>query len=169
MNSPASTQPATTAVSVVGSGSVGDAALLLTTRSGERAYTAVVSAPVDSVFQALAVVYPELGIAVETIDQQARMLGNVRFERTARLGRMPLSSVVRCGTTGLGTATADSYRVTLGVLSTVRSRNGETLVETTVDGFAKQNGLNTAIACTSTGALERAIARAVQLRTAGVR
>ncbi|MBD0320323.1 MAG: hypothetical protein ICV87_08315 [Gemmatimonadetes bacterium] len=113
--------------------------------------------------------YPTLGIEVAQVDRERRTLGNVSFERTYRLGRMPLSQVVRCGTTGLGTSNADRYRVALTVVSTVVARGNSSVVETRVAGSASPSGFSSAVHCTSAGGLERAIARAVQLRAAGVK
>jgi hypothetical protein len=163
-------QPATTAVTVSGAGTLGtESGVLLTTRSGVVPHTSQVQAPPDSAFAMLAAVYPALGIEVAQVDRKTRSLGNVSFRRTNRLGRMPLSEIVRCGTTGLGTSTAETYRVALSVVSTVHTRQGATILESRVDGAATPNGLSSSVQCTSTGALERAIARAVQLKAAGVK
>lgn len=167
---PAGPQPATTSVSVSGAGTLGtEAGVLLTTRSGVVPHTSQVAARADTVFGMLAAVYPELGIEVAHVDRKARSLGNVSFRRTSRLGRLPLAEVVRCGTTGLGTSTSETYRVSLSVVSTVSGSGESSVLETRVDGAASPNGFSSYVQCTSTGLLERTIARAVQLRAAGLR
>jgi hypothetical protein len=121
--------------------------------------TATSSASRDSVIQALQATYSNLGIEVTLLDPQTGDIGNPKFSRVARLGDVPLSRYVSCGTTATGYA-ADSYRVTMSLVSrvTANASPGGSSVRTQLDAYAQDLGTgNGRVSCSTTGALETRI------------
>ncbi len=117
----------------------------------------------DNVFRVLPEAYRAVGIELVTSDPPNRTGGNTQIRVRRNLGRAPLSSYLDCGTSGLSGPAADAYPVRLSVVSTVIPSGSTSQLRTVVRGAyatAEQSGTTP---CNTTGALEAAIARAVQL------
>jgi hypothetical protein len=125
-----------------------------------------VAATAEAVFAVLPEVLAEKGIEIGHSDPASRTVGNQRIRVSRRLGQTRLSQYLRCGETALGTPAADVNAVSLSVLSTVRPVGGGSQLQTTVQAFATAPGRPDSTPCTTTGALEQAIAQAVALRVA---
>lgn len=132
-----------------------------------RAVTHQVLQPVDSVWAALPAAYDEIGIPVKTMDTDARLIGNRNLRVRGRLAGMRLSRIVDCGSGQMGSANADTYTVTLEVVTTLQPQPVGALVETWVAGFATPEGVSAqAVRCTSTGRLEERLLEALGGRLA---
>ena len=127
-----------------------------------------VGAAPDRVWEMLPAVYQGLGITVGTTIPDAKTIGNLRLELNRTLGGQPLSTYVNCGEGATGTPLADSYRVTLSVLTTLTpGQNGGTRVETRVAASAANRAVSGAtVNCGTTGRLEGLIADRVKNQTA---
>lgn len=147
-------------------GSVGTGSVSVTTHADAGPSVAELTVSADAAFQALPQVYQDLGIPMGTQDPAQRLFGNRKVQVSRRLGRQPLSRVVNCGNTAFGAPVADSYRVQLSIVSTVRPEGSGSRLETRVEASAAQPGVSGApVACASTGWLEERIATGVRVRT----
>jgi hypothetical protein len=115
----------------------------------------VVKATPDKVWPALLKAYAALGVTIEILDRPTGRVGNARFQKMHRFAGQPLSKFLNCGNTFSGPA-ADSYRMTLGVLSTMRTVSDGTEIETqfSAEGQNIEGASHDPVSCASTGALE---------------
>jgi len=115
--------------------------------------------PVDSVWSVLQDVYEELGIETNIVDERGYQVGNSRFV-TRRIGGDRLSRYLSCGSSVGYSNIADSYRVTLSVISRVRlGADRQTMLQTEVTGSAMPRQVSgNSVICTTTGRLEQRIA-----------
>lgn len=134
---------------------------VLRTTDHTEGITSTLTAAPEDVWAALQRTYDELGIPVKTLDRQAGVLGNRDISVVRRLAGESLSAYLNCGTDPQLGPLANSYRIELSVLSSVRaSRDGGTELETQVVGQGRKIGQSTAsVHCSSTGRLEARIAR----------
>jgi hypothetical protein len=118
----------------------------------------------DKVFAVLADAYQQFGIPLATSDPPNRTAGNTQLRVRRTLGGKSLSDYLDCGIAGLSGPAADTYPVRLSVVSTVIPAGTASQLRTVVRAAyitAEQSGTTP---CNSTGALETAIARAVQMQ-----
>lgn len=106
--------------------------------------------------RALERAYTALGVEVTLVDPVKGHIGNPRFAVQQRLMGEAMSRYVTCGQTMTGSR-ADGDRITLALVSAVRSVPGGSAVETRLTGWAQDirtgnSGVTTP--CTSTGLLE---------------
>lgn len=122
---------------------------------------------VDAVWRIMPSVFDSVGIAVTTIDQQNKQIGNPGYKIRSRLGKVTLSRYLDCGNTQIG-PNADSYDVFLSVLTTVSAEGASgTKLSTIVDAQAKPITYNQAYSrCSSKGGIEMRIAELVKARLA---
>ncbi|GJG85115.1 hypothetical protein tb265_02960 [Gemmatimonadetes bacterium T265] len=121
----------------------------------------------DRAYAVLPLVYDQLGLKVNTVVSDTRTIG-VNAVRMRRVGKDALSRFVSCGTDVTGMSLADSYAVTLTVMSRV-TPSGTTgaLLGTQVLASAQPMSTSgTVVTCQSTGLLEDRIAKAVALQIA---
>lgn len=132
-----------------------------------------VNAPADQAFAVLPAVYESLGLTLNTLVTNSRTVGAANLRVRGRLGRTPLSRYLICGADATGLPHADSYQVTMTVLSQVTpgaSDSSGSRLATRVVGSARAMTVSgNEISCSSTGALERAVAEAVARRTASAK
>lgn len=130
-----------------------------------------VPAPPDRAFEALLRAYEELNIPLTLLEPEGRALANEGWRPPRRLADRRLSDLVDCGTSNLGVALADQYRVTLSIRSSVVPAGDESAVHTVIEGWARNpdGASRDPVRCASTGLLEEEIGRRVLLRasTAG--
>lgn len=120
-------------------------------------------AAVASAWPRLGAAYTSLGIPLTMLDTAGHALGAIRIRGPRRLAGKPLSALVDCGSTPIGSPRADSYQVTLTVVSQLRTAGTGSVLHTLIVAFATDpNGSSTAVQCGSTGTLEHMIAAAVQ-------
>lgn len=134
-------------------------------RLSNEAYsaTAVIPEPIDVVWPRVRVAYEILDIPVAWTDEPNHQLGNREF-RPRRIGGERLSRFLDCGQGVTARANADTYRVTMSVITTLRpeSDSADTHVETLVQASARsRDTASRPIPCGSKGQLERMIAEMV--------
>jgi hypothetical protein len=78
-----------------------------------------VPAGAEQVFYALPAAYEALSLPINVVASDARTIGLRDGRVVRRLGNVPVSRFVTCGTDGSGMERADSYALTLTVLSRV--------------------------------------------------
>ena len=116
----------------------------------------------DKVWAAINQVYGQLGIPITVVDTQSKVLGALRATQRHPVAGERLSRIVECGTGPYG-PNAERYTVELTALSAVAPINATTtIIDTRVGGVASPNGLNSSVACGSTGVLEDKILDAVK-------
>jgi hypothetical protein len=127
--------------------------------------TTEVPAPPERVWAMLPEIFQEIGIGGGVIDPAGFVYGQRELSVRRRLGSIPLSQLVECGT-NLGMPNANSYTVTLSVVTQLQRTTPEkTGVLSIVQATARQPGNSQqSVVCTSTTELERRIANAVKLR-----
>jgi hypothetical protein len=136
-------------------GTAGD--IVLRTHDADQRGPVAVTAPPDKMLAALRAAYADLGIEVKLWDPPNGEVGNKNFTKMYRLAGSPLSAYVGCGLTPNGQA-ADSYRVTLSVVSQVRPAGGGSTVLTSLSAFAEDLASSKgSISCETRGILEQKI------------
>jgi hypothetical protein len=131
---------------------------------------APVAAAPGRAFQALKVVYDELGIPPGTHDPATGRYGNTDFFKTRRLGNEAMSTYLNCGESFTGPV-ANNYRIYLSVLSIIRpDGKGGSELETAFSAQAQnmEGSSGDRISCGSTGRLEERIRRGVLLKVGQV-
>ena len=122
----------------------------------------VVAAPVDSVWAMLPGVYEQLGIEHSLVDNRGLQIGNTRFVTRTMEGNR-LSRYLRCGSSIGNSDNADTYRVTMSVVTRIRvDEDQQTLLQTEVTGSASPRHVSgNPVICTTRGKLEERIAELV--------
>jgi hypothetical protein len=124
--------------------------------------------PVEEVWAVVPGVYERLEIPITSADPTARELGNPGY-LARRVEGKRMNSYLDCGTQ-LGGSIANSYDVTLSVVTRVTAREGgSTSVRTVLDATAKARATSgNPVHCQSRGVLEERIGRLVAEALAGV-
>jgi hypothetical protein len=138
-----------------------DVGIEASVRSRPEPRTDNVLLPLDSAWAALPGAYAAVGLTGGgVIDEAARQFGVAPTTLPRRLDNTPLSRFVDCGSTRL-IPNADSYAVRLQVTTRlVAEGTGITRLQTFVEGTARPREMSgNPVQCTSTGELERRIAR----------
>jgi hypothetical protein len=131
---------------------------------------APIAAPPGRAFEALKVVYGELGVPPGTNDPATGRFGNTDFWKQRRLGNEAMSTFLNCGESFTGPV-ANNYRIYISLLSIIRpDGKGASELET---GFSAQaqnmeGSAGDRIACGSTGRLEERIRKGVLLKLGAV-
>lgn len=108
-------------------------------------------------FSALQAAYDDLGIEIKMIDPNTLTLGNKRFSKMYDLKGVRLSKYVGCGRTETGPA-ADSYRVTMSIVSHVTPISTGSRINTQLTAYAEDLGSSKGnISCMTLGGLEQRI------------
>lgn len=112
----------------------------------------------DDLFRHLAATYDEMGIPLNQVNAEARLLGAVEARMRGDLGGRPLSRYFRCGTSITGSI-ADQYEVYVTVVTQLESvEEGGTGVFTHARAFAVQGGRSgNEVRCATRARLEREI------------
>ncbi|HEX6308603.1 MAG TPA: hypothetical protein VFZ69_10475 [Longimicrobiales bacterium] len=142
-------------VRVVGGGEGGPQ---ITTTAVGDARVGTVTRPRDQVWAALPDVYRSLGIEVAQRDSRTGVIGNAGFKARRRLGSVPISRYLDCGT-AQGGRSADTYEVHLSVLTEVRPATpGNTTVSTMIEATARPVSFaGDPVRCVTNGELENRI------------
>lgn len=128
----------------------------------------VIDATPELLWSTLPLVFAELKVPVTLQVPSERLIGNRTFEVRRQLDGVRLSRYLNCGDQ-LGNPNADTYQLTLRILTRVLGGGGEpTRLMTVVDGTAKPVvGSGGAVPCTSNGGLEKHIVELTQERLKG--
>lgn len=154
---------ATTTISSAGSGADAWTASVTTSSMAGPVSVGVPASP-EAVWSALHATYRDLGIPVETIDNQGRRMGNTAFVRRRHLGHDLLSRFFDCGTNAFGASLADTERLQLHVTSRVLADGTDSRMETDVRGSVLSGAASgTAVNCRSKGTLEILIETRVRI------
>ncbi|MEO8449698.1 MAG: hypothetical protein ABI647_07915 [Gemmatimonadota bacterium] len=127
-----------------------------------------VSGTPDQVFDALIAVYADLSLPVSDPDKEGHRVGVRGAKCMRQLGKIPLSRFLDCGS-GMTGSNADSWRVVLTVISTVRPEpDSKASVSTFVTGEAvdMSGSASDRMGCSSTGNLESEVQRRVKVKLA---
>jgi hypothetical protein len=121
-----------------------------------------VDATVEQVWGVLPGVYEELGIPLGGIDARDKRLGNTQFQ-PRRIGGSRLSRFLDCGSGVAISSYADTYGVTMSLITRVKeSDDGRAVVQTQLHAVAEPKAvMGDPVFCTSNGTLESRIAELV--------
>jgi hypothetical protein len=111
---------------------------------------------VDRVWPAVRAAYDSLAVPVAIFDPATHSVGNSTLRVRRRLGDVPLSKYLNCGSTQ-GFPSADTYEIQMSVLTQVRPdpATGGTTIFTTVQGQGRPMTISAEYTpCSSTGGLE---------------
>ena len=126
-----------------------------------------IPAPVDAVWRVLPRVYQTLEIPDVREDADLMALGNTEF-RARRVEGKRISQFVDCGTGATAVPNADSYDVTLSVVTRISASDGGTLATTTVQANGRPRAVTgNPIHCQSKGTLEARVAELILLSLVG--
>ena len=121
---------------------------------GPTSGVTTVSAPPPATLAALNSAYADLGIEVKLWNPQTGEVGNKNFTKMYRLAGKPLSDYVGCGQTTTGQA-ADSYRVTMSLVSRVTPTASGSKIDTQLTAYAEDIASSKGtLACLTLGTLE---------------
>jgi hypothetical protein len=122
---------------------------------------------VDEVWRVLPAVYDSLAIPTALFDAKTHVISNQGSKVRQRLGKVPLSRYIECGTTQIG-PNAESYDVQLSVTTRVDPGTPTgARISTTVESAAKPVAFSQEYSrCSSKGELELRIADLVKARLA---
>ena len=128
----------------------------------------VVEAPVEAVWGVLPHVYQDFDIPLEFYDQEAALVGNRDFS-PRQIGGRRMSFFLDCGSGGVVESYADSYRVTMFLVTSVKpAEENLTWIRTEIYATAMSREISgNRIHCTSRGVLERRLFEAVQDKLKG--
>lgn len=134
----------------------GDGTMELRTVAVDPTNEYPIDATPDRLWQVMPAVFAQLQVPVTLQVQAERSIGNRSFEVRRQLGGVRLSRYMSCGEQ-LGNPNADSYLLTLRIVTRVLGGTGEKArLFTVVDGTAKPvAGSGGVVSCTSNGQLER--------------
>ena len=115
-----------------------------------------VTATAERIWSVLPAVYDSLGIPVTDRDPTTHTIGTSLFKIRRRLGDVPLSRYLDCGSTQ-GAPSADSYEILMSIKTRVQpAASGATTVVTTVEAMGRPVFLSSEyIHCGSTGGIEK--------------
>jgi len=131
---------------------------------------APIGVPPNRAFDALKLVYEELGIPAGTHDPATGRFGNTNFWKQRKLGNQSMSAYVNCGESLTGPV-ANNYRIYISLMSIVRpDGKGTSELETAFSAQAQnmEGSSGDRISCGSTGRLEEYIRKSLLLKVGEV-
>jgi hypothetical protein len=163
--------PTTTTISysgapVGGNMNGGSASVTVTRFTNDGAVATPIEVAPRTAWSALHDAYASLGIAAES-DSAGMLARTARFVAPRRLAGQPLSALLNCGFTAMGSPIADTYRVSMQLQTVVRPRENASQLETRLSANAQEPSNGSSVECASTGALEVRLAHAVLLASGG--
>jgi hypothetical protein len=122
-----------------------------------------ISAPSGQVYQALVVVYGDLGIPATAVNPTTGLVASIDRRVYGRLGGTNLSRFLSCGESMTGSR-ADQDRIVLSIISRVKPDGADrSRVETRIVATATgTGGTSDRMPCTTTGELEGRVHRAAK-------
>ena len=136
--------------------SSGGASTTLAITSSTTSSVKSVPATAERIWSVLPAVYESLGIPITDRDPAARTIGNTSYKVRRRLGDVPLSRYLDCGSTQ-GAPSAESYEIVLSVTTGLQAGTSDsTRVSITVSAMGRPVFLSAEyVRCGSTGGLEK--------------
>ena len=126
--------------------------------------------PAERAWALLPLAYEALGLPLTTLDSERRLIGAGGVRAQGRLGGAWLSRYVDCGTASTGLANADSYAVTIDVVTQVdgsaSAPNAGLSTALRASGRPGSTSTSNPVNCVSRGTLERRLAEIVRERAA---
>jgi hypothetical protein len=145
--------PRTETVRVIGAGG----AMTAEIHPSDNLIGGDVPVPIDRAWTAVRVVYDSLRLSVARLDPATHTIESSTLRVRRRLGDVPLSRYLHCGT-AQGGQSADSYEVQLTVRTVLKPNEPATTVSTSVSAEGRPITLSGDYSpCTSTGNLEKRI------------
>ena len=137
---------------------------VLTRRENSTHEDVVVFSSRDSTLAALRAAYAAIGVEVKYFNPATGEIGNLEFVKLRKMAGEPLTEFVNCGSTVTGPA-ADTYRVTMLLVSTVKAEGTGSRVETRFQSHAEDPAQGTSamgvMGCQSLGTLEQKLHKAL--------
>lgn len=132
----------------------------------DRAESHILKGPIDQVWKMLPAVFGEMQLPVNLYVDKDHQIGTKGARFRGRIGKTRMAQYVTCGSDITGEDKANSYEVTLDVMSAVGAvENNQTNLLTRVTASGRPLATSgEPVRCTSTGLLERRIANAVTLK-----
>lgn len=125
-----------------------------------RVLTSSLTGSPASLWPRLNAAFANIGLPVTERDSADYAVAAQNAQFSGRLGNSPMSRVVDCGLTTVGSQRANSYRVWLTVASQLQPSGTGTVLRTTVVAKAQDQSSSTAaVQCGTTGVLEQEIAK----------
>ena len=131
-------------------------------RPGDGPAVIGIAFPIDRVWRALPAAFDSLGIPTDQLDAARHVIGNSGFKVHKRLGTVPLSKYIDCGSTQ-GFPSADEYDVNLSVLTQLTTEpTGATTIATKVEAGGRPMAFpGEYTRCSTKGLLETRIAEVI--------
>lgn len=161
---PAGTPAVKPASQTINGSGAGVGALTINTQTN----TDIVKMPyaAENVFRILPSVYDSLGIPVTLLTPATKTIGNPSFKTRQRLGKLPMSRFLDCGSSTQIGPNADSYDIVINVSTNVAADgpNGSTIT-TVFEAQARPATFNQGYnRCSSKGALETRLTEIIKAR-----
>ena len=128
-----------------------------------------VPVPPAKAFSVMPTVYEALGVPVNTVVRDAGTFGARDARMPRRLGKAALSQYIDCGSNVTGAPNADTYAVTMTVLSRITPAEDGKSSHLSTQLLASARPVTVSgnvVQCSSTGRLEEAINRRVVVEAA---
>ncbi len=131
-----------------------------TTPTADLSVNVVDVAP-DVAWQLLPIVFNQLDLPGEVMDEGARLFGFERQRMRRRVADTVLEDLIDCGT-GIAGPYAATHLVTMSVVTLVRPEGNGSAIEMRVNGVARDRAVSsTPLHCVSKGRLEQIVARRI--------
>lgn len=127
-----------------------------------------VSGTADQVFDALIAVYADLHLPVTDPDKEEHRVGVRGAKCMRQIGKAQISRFLDCGS-GMTGPNADSYRITLTVISSIKVElptRASIATFVTAEAVDMSGTASDRLGCTSTGHLEAELTKRVKLKLA---
>ena len=125
-----------------------------------------VSGTPDQVFDALIAVYADLHLPVTDPDKEGHRVGVRGAKCMRQIGKSQISRFLDCGS-GMTGANADSYRITLTVISSIKVElpaRASIATFVTAEAVDMSGSASDRLGCSSTGQLEAELTKRVKLK-----
>ena len=126
--------------------------------------TQLIVGSMDAAWTALNIVYNELSIPIQTLVDAQHLIGNQGYKVRRRIGALPMQRILDCGS-AMGIPNAETFDINLSISSYLAPNpKGGLNIVTRIDATGKSPNFSgqTAVTCSSSGELEKAIAQLVQ-------
>jgi hypothetical protein len=146
----------------------GSGAMEARTVAEDRSVVTTVKTTPEVAWSKLPAVFNDLQLPVAGYIDASRQISAKNVRLRGHLGRLRMSQLLTCGTDMTGDDKANTYEVSLDVVSSVRPADGgQAAITTMVTANARPMAVSgDPVRCVTTGSLEKRIATAVLVKTA---
>jgi hypothetical protein len=146
----------------------GSAAMEARTVAEDRSVVTTIKTTPEIAWTKLPAVFGELQLPVAGYIDAARQITAKNVRVRGHLGRIRMSQIVTCGSDMTGDDKANTYEVSLDVISSVKpAEGGQAAITTMVTANARPMAVSgDPVRCVTTGSLEKRIATAVLVKSA---